>query len=284
MWDTVWAYLNSPLGITVVGAVVAFLIAKLFAAKPGWAKYQGTIISAIRYAEKAIPDGSPNTSIARLDAALKYVLAVIEESEKRTPSEAEQAILKDGISLLHSGVEQELLAKLGIKADTAAKTVAPLLLCAFLLGGCFEAPPAVIQGHETAATCVQRASQNYNATIVGLEQALRVERKSHADYALDKSYENVKRDAAANGGKVDAEKALAYVRGAHDARDKSLATMEESIAKFRAAAALGDREAALALELMGELKKYDAAGVDPAKTASGIVEAIPGILPADFGK
>ena len=140
-----------------------------------------------------------------------------------------------------------------------------------------NAPAPVLLGHDTAAGCVAKASANYGATIRGLEDTLRTERKAHVDYALDNSYAQVKRDAAANAGKVDAEKALTFIRAAHDSRERAIAETEARIADFEKAAALGDREATLALELMGNLRKYDAAGIDPASVAAQAASLVPAL-------
>jgi hypothetical protein len=64
-------FINSPIGITIISAIVAWLLSKLFTAKPEWQKYQGTIIAAIKWAEKVVPDNSPDTNVQRLNAALQ---------------------------------------------------------------------------------------------------------------------------------------------------------------------------------------------------------------------
>ena len=58
---------------------------------------EGTIIAAVKYAEKTIPDGSPNVSQARLDEALKYVLAVY--------AKADAQAVKEGIQITHERME-----------------------------------------------------------------------------------------------------------------------------------------------------------------------------------
>jgi hypothetical protein len=77
----------------------------LYDTRPGWSKYEGTIISAIRFAEKAVPDNAENKSLNRLDKALKYVLAVYEEKEGKSPSKAVKAELLEGIQLVHNDLE-----------------------------------------------------------------------------------------------------------------------------------------------------------------------------------
>ena len=76
----IWAFLNSPTGLLIVGTILAFILGKIFTAKPAWKtlalKYGPSLMSAVKQAEKAIPDGTPNKSLARLDAALKFVIAL----------------------------------------------------------------------------------------------------------------------------------------------------------------------------------------------------------------
>ena len=105
--ETIWQALNSPVGIAAIAGLVLWLLNRLYAAKPAWTKYEGAIISGIKHAEKAIPDDAANKSLARLDAALRYVLKVYAEVNKRTPTAKETAELKDGISILHNELEAE---------------------------------------------------------------------------------------------------------------------------------------------------------------------------------
>ena len=101
----VWAAVNSPLGIAVVAAVALWALNRLYAARPEWAKYEGAIISAVKFAEKQIPDDVENKGLARLDAALKYVVGVYEEIEGKRPSAATTAALKEGIQITHADLE-----------------------------------------------------------------------------------------------------------------------------------------------------------------------------------
>ena len=103
--EALWNAMNSPVGIAAIAGLVLWLLNRLYAAKPAWAKYEGAIISGIKYAEKQIPDDADNKSLARLDAALRYVLKVYQEVNKRTASAKEIADLKDGISIVHNELE-----------------------------------------------------------------------------------------------------------------------------------------------------------------------------------
>ena len=101
----VWGVLNSPAGITAIAGLILWVLNKVYAAKPAWNAYEGTIIAAVKFAEKEIPDGSPNKSLARLDAALKYVLRVYAEATGKEATPQVEAALKEGIQIKHAELE-----------------------------------------------------------------------------------------------------------------------------------------------------------------------------------
>lgn len=101
----VWALVNSPVGVAVIAGAVLLAINRLYAAKPGWAKYEGAIVSAIRFAEKSIPDDSGNSAEQKFDAALHYVLKIYEEVNKRRADPQKVAILSEGIRLVHNKLD-----------------------------------------------------------------------------------------------------------------------------------------------------------------------------------
>jgi len=107
-WNALWNAINSPIGLTVIGAVAAWLIARLVTWKPAWLPWQGTIIAAIRYAEKAIPDNVSNTAARRLDEALRYVLRVYTSRTNKLPPPSLQAALEEGIQILHNEIENQV--------------------------------------------------------------------------------------------------------------------------------------------------------------------------------
>lgn len=104
---SVWAVVNSPAGITAMASAVLWALNKLYAKKPLYQQYAGTIIAAVRRAEKEIPDDSPNKSLARLDEALRYVLRVYEQVEGRRATHREVAELTEGIHVMHTELESE---------------------------------------------------------------------------------------------------------------------------------------------------------------------------------
>jgi len=100
----IWEFVNSPAGITLAASLVLYVLNKAYSAKPAWKKFEGTIISAIRLAEKAIPDTVDNKGIKRFDEALKHVLRVYKEVEGKRPSDKVEAELKEGISIIHDSI------------------------------------------------------------------------------------------------------------------------------------------------------------------------------------
>jgi hypothetical protein len=103
----VWTAVNSPAGIAVAAGLMLWLFNRLYAARPEWQKYEGAIISAVKFAEKEIPDGAPSKGLARLDAALRYVLRAYEEATGRQASAQVSADLKEGIQITHARLEAE---------------------------------------------------------------------------------------------------------------------------------------------------------------------------------
>ena len=108
-WQTalelVWKVLNSPAGIAFLAGALLWALNRLYAAKPKWAAWEGAIISGIKFAEKQVPDDVENKGLARLDAALKYVLEVYEEANGRRAGKKTAAALKEGIQVVHNELE-----------------------------------------------------------------------------------------------------------------------------------------------------------------------------------
>jgi len=108
-WQTIleaaWTALNSPAGIAAMAGLLLWLLNRLYAARPAWERYEGAIISAVKFAEKEIPDDAPNKALKRLDAALRYVVRVYEEARGREPTQKEVADLTEGIRITHAKLE-----------------------------------------------------------------------------------------------------------------------------------------------------------------------------------
>ena len=105
--EVLWQAVNSPAGIAALAGLILWALNRLYAAKPLWQQYEGVIISAVKLAEKEIPDETPNKGLARLDAALKVVLAAYEQAKGKAATDAEKAALTNGISLVHADLENK---------------------------------------------------------------------------------------------------------------------------------------------------------------------------------
>ncbi len=108
---TLWNIFTSSLGIALVwiGVFAAglFLLDLYFPLRKAWEKHEGTIITGIKLAEKAIPDDTPNAGLLRLDEALRFVLAAYaEQNHGSHPSPDLQRELKEGIQIKHAELER----------------------------------------------------------------------------------------------------------------------------------------------------------------------------------
>ena len=100
-----WNVLNSPAVIALLAGGLLWLLNRLYAARPAWQAFEGSIIAAVKLAEKEIPDGTPNKALSRLDAALNYVLKVYEEARGKPADAKTKAELREGIQIVHAELE-----------------------------------------------------------------------------------------------------------------------------------------------------------------------------------
>ena len=103
--SALWQALNSPLAIAAAAGLILWLLNKLYAAKPTWQAFEGTIIAAVKWAEKEIPDDTPNKAFNRLNAALNYVIKVYEEARGKPADAKAKADLREGIQIVHAELE-----------------------------------------------------------------------------------------------------------------------------------------------------------------------------------
>jgi len=101
----VWLFVNSPVGLTIVGSVLVWILGMVFRQKPTWQKiydeHKGLLVDAVKHAERAIPDDTENKAAARADAALKFVLKVQSHLGGR------QKAVKEAINAAHNVVERK---------------------------------------------------------------------------------------------------------------------------------------------------------------------------------
>lgn len=102
-----WVFINSPVGMLLIAAIVSALGAKKYLGKPEWAEWEGTIIAGIKMAEKAIPDDTENKGRKRLDKALKYVLAIYAMRELKPATAKTRNAFLQGVQIKHDQLEAE---------------------------------------------------------------------------------------------------------------------------------------------------------------------------------
>lgn len=100
-----WDVVNSPAVIALMAGGLLWLLNRLYAAKPAWQAFEGTIIAAVKWAEKEIPDDTPNKAFNRLNAALNYVLKVYEEARGKPADASTKQELREGIQIVHAELE-----------------------------------------------------------------------------------------------------------------------------------------------------------------------------------
>jgi hypothetical protein len=103
MMDTIWTLMNTEAVVVAIASIVGWLLVKLYAAKPEWQKWEGTIIAAVKQAEKAVPDEQRGWQ--KFDKALKYVLTVYNATKGHRPSKKVEADLREGIQIVHADLE-----------------------------------------------------------------------------------------------------------------------------------------------------------------------------------
>jgi hypothetical protein len=93
--------------ITALAGVATWAVAKLFTAKPAWKKYEGLLITAVKAAEKIIPDDAPNKSLARADAALRVFNERYAVAYGKFPSDAIVTVARLALPIIHDQIEAE---------------------------------------------------------------------------------------------------------------------------------------------------------------------------------
>jgi len=109
--EAITGFFNSSFGFAVVWAGMVgffiFLASKYNPLQEAWKKYEGSIITGIKLAEKQVPDDTPNAGLAKLDAALRFVLKAYAEANKgkQPPAKLVEEI-KQGIQIKHSDLDR----------------------------------------------------------------------------------------------------------------------------------------------------------------------------------
>lgn len=104
-------FLNSGIGFALVWAgmvgLFMWLASKFNPFQEKWKAWEGSIITGIKLAEKEIPDDTPNSGLAKLDAALRFVLNAYADANngKQPPAKLVEEI-KQGIQIKHSDLDR----------------------------------------------------------------------------------------------------------------------------------------------------------------------------------
>ena len=109
--DSVVKFFNSSFGFAVVWAALVglfmWLTSRFNPFQEKWKQWEGSIITGIKLAEKQVPDDTPNAGLAKLDAALRFVLKAYAEANKgkQPPAKLIEEI-KQGIQIKHSDLDR----------------------------------------------------------------------------------------------------------------------------------------------------------------------------------
>ncbi len=114
----VWDFLNSAFGISCVAVAVIWLLNRVYAKLPLWKQYEGDVIAAVRYAEKITEGGQPASAEAKLNAALQYVVKVVEQVEQRRLTTTETNDIKQGIQVTHNSLDASGVLEPGATAGS----------------------------------------------------------------------------------------------------------------------------------------------------------------------
>ncbi len=94
--------------LAVIGVGVKML-ANWFLSASGlkWKKYEGWAVTAVKAAEKAIPDDTQNKGLRRFDKALQVFLSKYTAATGVVPSDADLAGIENLINIVHARLETE---------------------------------------------------------------------------------------------------------------------------------------------------------------------------------
>ena len=216
----VWAFLNSPVGMVIAVVAVGAVLGWVKRARPDWARYEGTLIEAVKWAEKRIPDDTLHAGSRRFDEALKYFLAVYAEANAgKAPSKALIAAVEQGISTVHAQLEADGnldkdATRVAAPGDVCPPRTQPggvggaavwligLIALAVACGGCqLSGPQQYIVASESYSAAVRTITTLSKAGIIPLADLERVQAVSdRLDAALDEM-----RDAVVAGNALAAD-------------------------------------------------------------------------------
>ena len=105
MKQVIMDFLSQPAVITAIAALAAYLVARLFTAKPQWQQYIGLIINGVKISEKLIDENTENKAAARFNMALKVFIERFEAIYQKAPSPALIREVAANIPTVHADLE-----------------------------------------------------------------------------------------------------------------------------------------------------------------------------------
>lgn len=103
--QSIVALLNTNSAMILFGVASASAVLWFFAKKPEWQKYEGAMISSIKFAEKFIPDDSTSPGWSKADVALKAFIKQYEEAHGKPPSDQVKAVVAAAMPVVHDALE-----------------------------------------------------------------------------------------------------------------------------------------------------------------------------------
>jgi len=109
--EAVGKFFNSGFGFAVIWAgmvgLFLWLASRFNPFHEKWKQWEGSIITGIKLAEKNIHNDTPNAGLAKLDAALRFVLKAYAEANngKQPPAKIIEEI-KQGIQIKHADLDR----------------------------------------------------------------------------------------------------------------------------------------------------------------------------------
>jgi hypothetical protein len=92
--------------MALFGCLGAWIVALVFTRKPEWRKYEGMIITAIKFAEASIPSsGNENSGLAKARCALDSFVRQYAEHYGQPPTDAVLAAVRAAIPVVHDQLD-----------------------------------------------------------------------------------------------------------------------------------------------------------------------------------
>lgn len=102
----IWEFAQSGPGLMVIGTMILFILNYVYKSKPGWAKYEGWMITAAKSAEKWIPNDTDNDILSKADKALDIFVKAYTKAKGKSPNKKLINEVIQGFPIVHDKLEQ----------------------------------------------------------------------------------------------------------------------------------------------------------------------------------